>query len=50
MLGVQLNFNTVSFPAGLIKIVSYGMLMQHDCIIASCTALSILFIKPHQIG
>lgn len=42
MLGMQLIFNTAAFPIGLIKIVRYGMLMQHDCIIASCTALTYL--------
>lgn len=31
-----------SFPIGLIKIISYGILMQHDCIIECCTALSSL--------
>lgn len=42
MLRMQLTFNTASFPIALIKIISYGMLMQHDCIIASCTALTYL--------
>lgn len=37
MLGMQLPCNTTPFPIGLIQIISYGMLMQHDCIIASCT-------------
>lgn len=36
------TFFTASFPIGLIKIISYGMLMQHDCIIASCTARTYL--------
>lgn len=35
-------FNTASFLIGLTKIISYGMLMQHDCVIASCNALTYL--------
>lgn len=42
MLGTQPILNTAAFPIGLIKIARYGTLMQHDCIIASCTALTYL--------
>ena len=46
MLGMRLTFNTASFPIEMIKIISYGMLMQYDCITASCTALTYLLSRP----
>lgn len=45
MLGTQLTFNASSFPIEWIKIISYSMLVQHDCIIASCTAL--IYLLSH---